>query len=245
MPEDTKIRPASLPVVSTKIRGNRFIDLGGKVFGRLTVLSDTDEVVNRRSMWLCVCVCGQTTRVRSTHLTHNKIISCGCYAKETAKLRARSPDSPAVRHTHGLSGTRVYPVYRAMVDRCKPNAGHPAYGERGIHVCERWLGPGGFERFIEDMGMPSDDDSIERKDVNGNYEPGNCEWIPRSWQARNKRNTIRVDWLGETLTLMALSKKIGMRYKTLHKRYVMFGWSLEESVKRPLKAGMPKKNKGN
>lgn len=76
-----------------------------------------------------------------------------------------------------------------MISRCtNPMAAHfEHYGGRGIQVCERWLD---VRNFFEDMGLAPDGYSIERKDVNGNYEPSNCCWIPKKDQSKNRRNCL-------------------------------------------------------
>lgn len=62
------------------------------------------------------------------------------------------------------------------------------YGARGIRVCDRWLGDEGFDRFVADMGERPEGTSLDRVDVNGSYEPGNCRWATVTEQARNKRS---------------------------------------------------------
>jgi hypothetical protein len=92
------------------------------------------------------------------------------------------------RLSHGLSGCRTYKIWKGMMDRCY-NPKNPAfylYGEKGVRVCERWHD---IKNFIEDMGSAPDGYSLERNDVNGNYEPLNCRWIPKGQQSRNRRNT--------------------------------------------------------
>jgi hypothetical protein len=87
-----------------------------------------------------------------------------------------------------------YQIYHQMKQRCY-NSNHPQYpnyGGRGITICDRWLEPNGmgFLNFLQDMGeRPAGDYSIERIDVNGNYEPSNCTWITMTEQTMNKRTT--------------------------------------------------------
>ncbi len=90
--------------------------------------------------------------------------------------------------THGMHGTPEYRSWQGAKQRClNPSDDHYAnYGGRGIQICERWRDS--FLSFYEDMGpRPSILHSIDRIDVNGNYEPSNCRWATASEQQRNKR----------------------------------------------------------
>ena len=118
-----------------------------------------------------------------------------------------------------------------MISRChNPNAQAAAnYGDRGITVCERWRGS--FENFYADMGSrPSEKHSIERRDVNGNYEPTNCYWATADVQSMNRRNTAYVDFRGERITVKELSERTGVPYSKLMDRIGRYGHSAEEAV---------------
>lgn len=90
---------------------------------------------------------------------------------------------------HGYYNTPVYNAWRNMKQRCF-DANVPDfknYGARGITVCERWRVS--FEAFLADMGDRPDGMTLDRIDVNGNYEPGNCRWATQATQVRNRRAT--------------------------------------------------------
>lgn len=154
----------------------KFIDLSGKRFGDLTVLSQGASRKGQ-AFWVVECACGKTIEVNSYSLRKIQR-SCGCKRK--------------TRETHGMTDTPTWRSYRNMLSRCL-NKNVPAYknyGGRGISVCDRWMV---FENFLADMGVMPDSHSIERIDVNGNYEPSNCHWIPKKLQSKNRRNSILIN----------------------------------------------------
>lgn len=119
--------------------------------------------------------------------------------------------------THGLTGTKVYNVWRTMLARCHntKQKDYKNYGGRGIHVCERWFK---FENFLEDMGQPPTGYTIERRDNNGHYEPSNCEWIPRAMQNANNRRTVRITFNGKLVNPTELGKLLGIKPHTIRAR---------------------------
>ncbi|MCK4499607.1 hypothetical protein KAU11_03870 [Candidatus Babeliales bacterium] len=90
------------------------------------------------------------------------------------------------REKHGMSNTSIYRIWVNMQRRCNypKDPSYKYYGGRGIKVCERW---NSFKNFYLDMGDKPEGLTLERKDNNGNYEPGNCEWASRKTQTRNSR----------------------------------------------------------
>lgn len=195
-----------------------FKDLTGSQFGNLTVIK---YVGNRR--YLCKCDCGRQSVTYSYNLTKGIAKSCGCRKLEGLNEYRSSK--------HGKSGERIYTIWANMKKRCsnKNNDEYKSYGGRGISVCEEWYKFENFYRWAIESGY-SDDLTIERIDVNGNYEPGNCKWIPHSEQAKNKRNTIHVKVGGETKTIGEWSKLYGVKYYTIRHRLIK-GWDAEMAVK--------------
>lgn len=120
-----------------------------------------------------------------------------------------------------------------MLSRCNnpQDAGYPGYGGRGIKVCDRWHD---LELFDADMGdPPTPEHSIERIDVNGDYEPGNCRWATAQEQARNRRSNVLYDHDGKSHFLMDLAEEKGVSYRTLYARIHCQGMTVEEALAKP------------
>jgi len=185
------------------------VDLVGKVFGKLTVLEFVGRPSNGTSgdsLWRCRCECGGESVPYGYNLKTGKSRSCGCTIV------------PALRKaniTHGKYHTPERRVWTGIKTRCF-NSNEKTweyYGGRGITVCDRWLGENGFANFLEDVGeRPSSRHSIEREDVNGNYEPDNCTWATKKEQMLNRQNTIRILHKGELIPLKTACAMEGVNY---------------------------------
>jgi len=187
----------------------------GEKFGRLTLLRRAPEAYKSQTSWLCRCSCGTEKVVGVGHLRTGSTVSCGCYAREQASKR---------QSTHGLTKNIAYRPWIQMRTRCaNPKAtSYEYYGDRGIQVCQRW---DDFTLFLQDMGeRPSLLYSLDRIDTNGHYEPGNCEWKTHKDQMRNRRNTVRLTFAGETLPVSQWAERIGKPNRTLLQR-IKYGWS--------------------
>jgi len=158
----------------------KLIDLTGKTFGRLTVLSKEDNVGTSGSRWLCQCQCRNTIIAASGNLRSGATNSCGRYKKEFMAKKNKA------NKKHGLYKHPLYQCWLNLRNRCN-NPKHQSYknyGGRGIKVCKEW---NSFKTFLEDMGERPDRLSIDRINNDGNYEPLNCKWSTTKEQSRNKR----------------------------------------------------------
>jgi hypothetical protein len=167
----------------------RRIDLEDQRFGRWLVLS---RVVGSPQMkYLCRCDCGAEREVYAGHLRHGRSSSCGCLAAEINRTRDHSKDNNPPWIMHGHTAGKWSPTYitwSGIVARCTnpKSEQYRWYGARGILICERWRK---FENFLADMGERPPGLTIDRKDSNGHYEPGNCRWASKTVQASNMRST--------------------------------------------------------
>lgn len=186
-------------------------DLRGQRFGRLTVLEFVPND-KPKTCWKCQCDCGNTIIAQLSNLKNGHTKSCGCLNKETTKEMFTK---------HSLRNTRLYGIWNQMKNRCynKNTRSYKNYGGRGITVCDEWRND--FKAFY-DWAMTNgytDELSIDRIDVNGNYEPNNCRWVDMKTQCRNKRNNAVVEYQGRKVSLIESSELSGIKYKILESRY--------------------------
>lgn len=204
------------------------VDLTGEKFGRLVA-----EKYLGNQIYLCKCDCGNHVEVLRTNLKSGATSSCGCIRKEAvAKLK----------YSHGMCGERIYQTWQNMKSRClcKNSSEYKNYGGRGITVCNDWLDFNPFYDWAINSGY-NDNLTIERIDVNGNYEPSNCKWIPSEEQCLNKTNTRRITINGNTKSLSEWAKYYGIPYDILRHR-IDKGISPEIAVATPLKGANKKTN---
>lgn len=181
------------------------LSLIGQFFGKLKVIEEaptrTQPCGHKQRYWKCICLCGRTIEIVTASLTCGRSRSCGC---------------THTKHGHNGKGKRT-PEYRCwchIKDRCtNPNYYQwKHYGGRGITVCERWLNS--FPHFLEDMGFRPNGTSLDRIDVNGNYEPGNCRWATAQQQSSNTRRNRKFTVNGITGTISQLSRHFGIKPHT-------------------------------
>ena len=198
-------------------------NLIGQRFGKLTVVKFVEMDSRRQSIWLCKCDCGKETLVRAGNLRRLHTRSCGCIQKQHA--------SQMNKGVHNMSGSRMYVVWESMKDRCfnLNCAAYKNYGGRGITVCDEWRNNfKSFYYWAMSHGY-TDELTIDRIDVNGNYEPSNCRWITLREQAGNKRSNRILTHNGKSQCLSYWARECGLKVSTLAER-LRRGWTIERAL---------------
>lgn len=180
----------------------------GTKFGRLIVLEEVNDKKLGKA-YKCQCDCGNVTCVRGTMLQNGNTKSCGCLHNEGNNKK------------HKLSYTKLYRVYYGMKNRCynEKFTYYQDYGGRGIKICDAWLNNNQtFFNWAINNGY-KEGLTIDRIDVDGDYEPDNCRWITSLEQVRNRRSTVYIEYDGVTKTLAQWSDELNISYHTLYTRY--------------------------
>lgn len=193
----------------------------GDKYNRLTLI-ELHASKTGGNLWRVLCDCGteRVVSVRDVVTGHTR--SCGCYRKEVMRQKKTS---------HGGSETAEFRIWSHMLGRCFNPTDHKYgyYGGRGITVCDQWKGS--FENFLTDMGLrPSEYHSIDRKDVNGNYEPNNCRWATPHQQAQNKRNNVYVIVDGETVVIAEAERRLDTGKGSLTQRVAKRGETHQQAA---------------
>lgn len=159
------------------------LHLEGERYGKLVVMEEAEPIYSKTGKmirrWKCKCDCGNITIVRHGDLRNGSTVSCGCYNYE----------KESAAKTHGYSRTKLGNVFEGMKQRCNnpKNKNYEKYGGRGIKICAEWLNdPKKFFDWAIKNGY-KEGLSIDRIDVNGNYEPDNCRWADNETQCLNQR----------------------------------------------------------
>ena len=207
------------------------IDLTGKRFGNISVIRfDGYKQFNdgrKRKKYYCKCDCGKEFSVMGGALTSGNTTSCGC-------KRYKFDNTKHI--THGMTKSSLYRVWVNMKDRCNNSncKAYKNYGGRGIKVCREWNESS--EVFMDwavhngyRQGL-----TLDRVDVNGNYEPSNCRWETMKKQANNRRNNATIEFEGESHTVTEWSEIVNIHRDTITYRLKQ-GWSVKDALTKPVK----------
>lgn len=204
-----------------KINGN--YNLIGKKYSLLTVLEEA-YVKNGKKYWKCICDCGNISYRTTTELVTQEIKSCGCLKKNKLPIK--------------IKGTRLYRIWSGMKRRCNniSDREYKYYGGRGIKVCNEWNNSSYvFYNWAMTNGY-KDNLTLDRIDVNGNYEPNNCRWVTWKVQENNRRNNDFIEYNGEKHTLKEWSEilSINISQSVLWSRIRKYNWSIEKAFTTPV-----------
>lgn len=195
----------------------------GIKYGKLTPTALMSGNICRNRVWHCICDCGKETDAKETSLISGKKQSCGCLYSESS-----------ARKTHGETKTRLHKIWSGMIDRCNNPHCHDYnnYGGRGITIYKEWEN----YIFFRNWALSHDyscDLTIERINVNGNYEPSNCRWATTKEQQNNRRNNHIIEYCGEAHNITEWSVILGINIGALKQRIHM-GWSTEKAFTKPI-----------
>jgi len=197
---------------------SKTIDLTGLKFGKWTVMEKDSAASNGTLMWLCKCECGTIKKVRGTTLRNGESVSCGCSWR------------------FNIECERIHYVWEHMKQRCynPKNTRYKHYGGRGITICQEWLDDFmNFYNWSIDNGY-KEDLTIDRINVNGNYEPSNCRWITNKEQQSNKQYNHLITFNDKTKAITQWAECLGIRSNTLFTRIDKYGWSIEKALTTPV-----------
>lgn len=182
-------------------------------------------------LWKIRCACGNIFIAQPSN-SSGRCRECGYrYNSMTRTMHGESPDSDK-------NASRLYSIWLNMRVRCnnKHSKNYDLYGGRGITIAPEWNNYLSFKDWALSHGY-DDSLSIDRINVNGNYEPNNCRWSTQKEQMRNTRNNHLLTYNGETKTMVEWAEEKGINYHTLKKRINKYHFSVEEALNLPAYKG--------
>ena len=202
------------------------VDLTGKTFGRLTVISRAENDKHHCAQWNCLCSCGNKKVVGGQALRRGLTVSCGCYHKDELKKRLT---------THGQSKTKLFREWQYMKRRCYQTTYkfYCYYGMRGIKVSDEWKEDFlAFKQWALSNGY-EEGLTLDRIDPDGNYEPNNCRWVTRKEQMNNTRATHKYTINGETHSIAGWCEIYNVPHERVRRRVINEGWDILKALTTP------------
>lgn len=190
---------------------SNYSDITNKRFGKLTAIKRTGTTSYGKAIWLCKCDCGNYKEIDGSSLRKGNTKSCGCLVAE---------NHPRKIITNISSTKKLYKLYSAIKQRCynKKCTNYKNYGGRGIIMSDEWLNNSQlFYNWAIESGY-KEGLTIDRIDVNGNYEPSNCRWLTIQEQQQNRTNTVYVIINNKRQSLNELCKKNNVSYNLAYQR---------------------------
>lgn len=202
---------------------HNFVDLTGKKYGYLTVISRDKNTKDGRATWKCLCKCGKYTVVPTYRLNAGECQSCGCKKFESHNK------------VHGMTKTDIHNKWLQIKQRCYDKNCKPyqRYGAKGIGMCDEWR-----NNFVSFMNWAYKNGykeglSIDRIDNSKGYSPENCRWVEWAEQANNRTSNIRFTYNGETKNLKQWCNFFGKDYVLVRNRIRKLGWQFEKAMFKP------------
>jgi len=211
----------------------KHFDITGQTFGRYFIESKAENDKYGQPMYFCICECGKSRNVLYTSIVSGRTKSCGCYARDVSLAARIKKNTKHGQSKFGLQSPE-YITWHSMKSRVlnPKDAKYKDYGGRDIKICEAWVNS--FETFYNDMGKrPSPSHSIDRIDVNGNYEPSNCRWATATEQANNRRNSVKFTYKGDIKSIPEFARQYGLPRGLISQRIYILGWDISKAIEHP------------
>jgi hypothetical protein len=191
-------------------------------YGKLTIIEIVEKKKYKNGSVVifvkCKCECGNEKIINFNNIKRGLVKSCGCIVKTR----------------NGLSKTREYQIYRHIINRCfnQKDINYKNYGGRGIKVCDEWIN--NFEAFYNwaTKNGYTEKLTIDRINVNGDYEPANCRWTTMKQQQNNRTNNRIIEYRGKRKTITEWAIIYNMSYRNLYYR-LKNGYSIEQALEKP------------
>lgn len=198
----------------------KLIDLTGQRFGKLTVIQRGEDVHFSGKpcvCWVCRCDCGKIKTISGASLRSGHTKSCGCSMVKHGKSHKE----------------RLYETWKNMRRRCydKSNKRYANYGGKGVSICDDWNEYSNFRKWALENGY-SENLTIDRIDVNGNYCPENCRWTDNIVQANNTTRNRYIEYNGKIQSMADWAREFGIKYYTMNNR-IQHGWSMDKIKNTP------------